>query len=325
MLQPRVGAALLAVQVFFGVHYFVAKLLVQMVPPRAWACVRITGAAALLMGWNLLFRRRHPANRRDLGRLGLYALFGVVLNQVLFVEGLARTTPSHSAVINSLIPVLTLLFALLLGRERPTVGRVASLVVSFASVLLLLGVERFRLEDQLVRGDLLTLANGASFSLFLVLSRDFLRRNDPLAATAWLLLLGAGGILAVGAGPLLQVDFTALPARFWLLAAYAVVFATVLAYFLNYYALRHVDSSMVALFIYLQPPIATTLSMLFLHERPAPRFWVAAAGIFLGLYLAVKSTRPAPSGSRGGGLGEGSPPQLTMSGPSGRRPANPAS
>ena len=33
----------------------------------------------------------------------LYALFGIVINQVLFAEGLARTTPSHSAIINSLI------------------------------------------------------------------------------------------------------------------------------------------------------------------------------------------------------------------------------
>jgi drug/metabolite transporter (DMT)-like permease len=28
--------------------------------------------------------------------------------------------------------------------------------------------------------------------------------------------------------------------------------------------------------------------MLFLHERPTPRFWIAAAGIFLGVYLAVR-------------------------------------
>ena len=41
-------------------------------------------------------------------------------------------------------------------------------------------------------------------------------------------------------------------------------------------ALGLVGLAMVALFIYLQPPIATGLSMLFLHERPGLRFWVAA-------------------------------------------------
>lgn len=294
MLQPRVTLALVLVQVFFGVHYFVVKIILESMAPRAWAALRITGAAAILLAYNLAFLRRHP-QRRDLGRLVVFAFFGVMLNQVLFAEGLSRTTPAHSALINSLIPVLTLGFAILLGQERGSPLRWLSIGVAFASVLVLLGVEDFRLRETWVVGDLLTLANGSSFSLFLVLSRGYLRRTDPLAATSYLLAFGALGILAVGGAPLAATRFEALPGSFPWLAAYAIVFATVLAYFLNYYALRHTDSSMVALFIYLQPPIATALSMLFLGERPAPRFWVATAGIFCGVYLAVRA-RTAPAG-----------------------------
>ena len=292
MTKLKVVGALVLVQVLFGVHYFVAKLLLVMLEPRAWAAVRIVGAAVLLMGYNLLFRRQHPATLADLGRLGIYALFGIVINQVLFVEGLSRTTPSHSAVINSLIPVATLGFALLLGHEQASWRRSLSLLAAFASVLLLLRVESFRLEDRLVVGDLLTLANACSFSLFLVLARGYLRRADPLGATSWLVTLGAVGIVAVAAGPLGRVHFGGLPARFWWLAAYAVVGATVITYWLNSYALRHVESSAVALFIYLQPPIATVLSAVFLHERPTLRLALSGAGIFLAVYLAVSEKAP---------------------------------
>ena len=97
MLRPKVALALASVQIIFGIHYFVAKLILQMVPARAWAAMRIACAAVLLMSYHLATRQRRPA-RRDLARLALYALFGVVLNQWFFVEGLARTTPSHSAV-----------------------------------------------------------------------------------------------------------------------------------------------------------------------------------------------------------------------------------
>ena len=288
MLQPRVGVALALVQVFFGIHYFAAKIILQMMPPRAWASVRIVGAATLLLVYNLLFVRRAPRSFGDVARLAVFALFGVVLNQILFVEGLSRTTPAHSSIINSLIPVMTMGIALLAGQERATVARGIALGVSFASILLLLGVENFRVENELVVGDLLTLANGLSFSIFLVISHGFLKRTDPLAATSHLLVLGAIGILIAGAEPLSKVDFGTLPPQFWWLAAYAIVFATVLAYFLNYYALRHTDSSMVALFIYMQPPIATALSMIFLGERPGPRFWIAAAGVFVGVFLSVR-------------------------------------
>jgi drug/metabolite transporter (DMT)-like permease len=296
VLRPRVFLALATVQVVFGVHYFVAKLILESLPPRAWAALRILGAAVVLSLLALALGRRPVRRAADLARLALYALCGVVANQLLFIEGLARTTPAHSAVINSLIPVWTLVLSLVAGRERPSRDRVAAIAVSLGSVLVLLGVEDLRFENALVVGDLLTLANGLSFATFLVLSHDFLRRHDPLAATAALFGFGALGILPIGAGPLAAVDLVALPPLVWGLVAYAVLFATVLAYFLNYYALRHTDSSMVALFIYMQPPIATALSMAFLHERPAPRFWVAAAGVFLGVFLAVRGRRGgAPS------------------------------
>lgn len=299
MPQLKVFVALVLVQIFFGVHYFVAKIVLTMMPARAWASLRIVGAATLLVLYNLLFLRRGPATRADLGRLALFALLGVVINQVLFAEGLSRTTPAHSAIINSTIPVLTLGFAILLGREKTTSRRIASIVVAFASVLLLLQVESFQVREEWVLGDLLTLANATSFSLFLVLSREFLRRTHPLAATSWLLGLGALGIVAVGAPQLQEVSFPALPGRFWLLSAYVIVFPTALAYFLNYYALRHVESSMVALFIYLQAPIAALLSYAYFGERPTGRFFIAAAGIFLGVFLAVANGGQRSKEARG--------------------------
>jgi len=283
----RVFGALVLVQVIFGVHYFVAKLALTMMPPRAWSALRILGGAGLLVLFNALFLRRRPHGAGDLARFALFALLGVVINQVLFAEGLSRTTPSHSALINSVIPVATLGFALLLRQERGTRRRLTSILVAFAGILVLLRVESFRIQEEWVLGDLMTLANASSFSLFLVLSRDTLRRTHPLAATSWLLGLGALGIVAVGGGQLAAVDFGALPARFWALAAYVIVFATALAYFLNYYALGHVDSSLVALFIYLQAPLATLLSYVYLGERPEPRFFVAAAAIFSSVFLAV--------------------------------------
>ena len=92
--------------------------------------------------------RRPLPNRRTCLQLAWFALFGAVLNQIFFVEGLSRTTPAHSAIINSLIPVLTLSGAILLRRERATVGRVVAIAVAFASVLVLLRVESFRSDNR---------------------------------------------------------------------------------------------------------------------------------------------------------------------------------
>ena len=116
----RVLAALTLIQVFFGVHYLAGKIVLKEVPPRAWVVIRVAGAAVLLVGTARALHRRFPRALRDLALLAVFSLFGVAINQVCFVEGLARTTATHSSIINTLIPAWTLLFAVLLGREALT-------------------------------------------------------------------------------------------------------------------------------------------------------------------------------------------------------------
>lgn len=287
--RAAVAAALLAVQLFFGLHYLAAKLILAEIPPRAWASIRITAAAAILLGIVRGLGRRWPSSRADLRRLALYSVFGVVINQLCFVEGLKRTTPTHSALINTTIPVWTLLIAVFAGRERPSGRKLLALTVSLAGVLLVIwpsgGIGS---ADDTLPGDLLTLANSLSFSTFLVMSRDLLVRTDPLAATAVLMTFGAAGILLLGAGSLAAFDPSGVSGTTWALAVFVILFATVLTYVLNYWALARVESSVVALFIYVQPLVAAALSAALLGERPAPTVLAGGAMIFAGVFLALR-------------------------------------
>ncbi len=67
---------------------------------------------------------------------------------------------------------------------------------------------------------------------------------------------------------------------------------TVLAYFINYWALRHAASSLVAFFVYLQPLVAATFAAIFLGEAITVHlllsFLLVAAGIGL---VALKARR----------------------------------
>ena len=58
-----------------------------------------------------------------------------------------------------------------------------------------------------------------------------------------------------------------------------------LVYFLNNWALRHTHSSQVALYIYLQPVVATGLSSYQGTDEPDLRFYLAASLVFCGLVL----------------------------------------
>lgn len=285
----RVASVLVLVQVFFGLHYLMAKVLLETIPPRVWAPLRVAGAAAILLVAAAALKRPFPTGRRDLGTLALFSIFGVVINQICFVEGLHRTTPTHSALINTWIPVGTLLFAVLLGRESMSWRKGASLLLALAGVLLVIRPDRPATGGATLTGDLLTLVNGTSYAFFLVISKRMLSRSDPLAATAVLLIFGTIGIGLVGLPSLATFDPAAVPWTIWGLGALIVLFPTAGAYFLIYWALARAESSLVALFIYLQPLIAGILSAAVLGERPAISTYLGAALLFAGVGIATRA------------------------------------
>lgn len=283
--------ALAGVQVVFGTHYVAGKMVLEHIPALPWAALRVTGAAALLLLLVAVRREPIPTDRLTLQRFAGFAVLGVVINQVCFVLGLSRTTPIHSSLINSSIPILTLLLAILGGRERVTLRRAAGFAVALAGVLVLLRVWSFDTGSPLVRGDLITLVNSLSFSAFLVVSKPQLERTPALPATCLLFVLGAPMVAGVAAPGLAALDFAAVPASVWLLAAYIVVFPTVLAYFVNYWALRRAASSLVAFFVYLQPLAAASFAATFLDEAITIHLIVSFLLVAGGIALVARNRR----------------------------------
>jgi len=280
-------AALVLVQILFALHYVAAKTLLAHVPAAAWAALRVLAAAALFLAWYAVRGPRRIA-RGDHARLAGLALLGIVFNQICFTEGLARTTASHSALINTTIPVATLLFAILLGRERARPGALVGVVVAMAGVLVLLRVDDVPWGAEWLVGDLLTQINAASFSLFLVLSRDTVRRLGPTASTAGFLCWGSLGIALYGGPAIARLDVSAVDGRLLLIAVYIVVFATVVTYLLNSWSLARVEPSRVALYVYLQPVLTAALAVAWLGERVTARLVVSSVLVFAGVLLASR-------------------------------------
>ena len=290
--RVRVIAALTLIQVFFGVHYLAGKIVLQEIPPRAWALIRVVGAALLLLAMARALGRRFPRAPRDLVLLALFSFFGVALNQVCFVEGLSRTTAIHSAIINTLIPAWTLFFAVLLRRESPTTRKAASLLLAIAGVLLVIRPERATFSSATFVGDLLTMLNSMSYSFFLVVSKRTMHRVDAMAATALMFAFGAVPIALFGGSALARFDFGSVSALAWFWAGFIVFFPTAGAYVLISWTLARAEASLVALFVYTQPVIATILGIWFQHETLTKRTLAGALLIFAGVYLALRLPRP---------------------------------
>ena len=289
--RARLLAALLSIQILFGVHYLAGKIVLHEIEPRAWAVIRVGTSAILLVALATGMRRRFPRAPRDLAVLAVFALFGVAINQVCFVEGLSRTTAIHSAIINTLIPAWTLFFAVVLGRESISAVKGASLALALTGVLLVIRPERASLDSKSFVGDLLTLTNSISYSFFLVVSKRTMHRVDPFAATALMFVFGTLPIALFGGAALMRLDPGAVSTAAWAWAAFIVVFPTAAAYVLISWTLARAEASLVALFVYVQPIVATVLGIVFEGEHLTLRTMAGALLIFGGVFVALRAPR----------------------------------
>lgn len=311
--------SLLAVQLFFASFSPVGKIALRALPALALATVRVTLAAAVLALIWAAWRQLVPAARAervaagDALRLGLYSLFGVTANQLLFLAGLARTTATSALVLGTSIPVFTAVGALLLGRERATRLKLAGLAVALGGALALTSASHAGEGSGALVGNLLILVNSLSYAIYLVISREVLQRMSPL--TAMTIVFGCGALFvdlvvgAAGALGLVPFHLRDLPAMVGGLGSepraaliYIVAVPTVAAYLLNAVALRAVPASLVAIYIYVQPVIGAALAALLLGERPTMATLLAAGAIFAGIALvnldAQRRARVATSAAR---------------------------
>jgi drug/metabolite transporter (DMT)-like permease len=293
--------ALLAVQLCFGSFPIFGKLALAEMEPLVLAAFRAAAGAAAL---TLLARLLDPGpafDAKDRRTLAVLAFFGIVANQVLFIFGLSKTTATNATLLTAMTPILTPLAASILSEQRPARRRLLGVPVALAGLLWLLDVSRFDFGDRTFLGNVLILLNALSYSVFLVLARDILRRHSAVRVTAAIFRYAALPVVLVALPGLLRFRPAALSARAWTGVAGTVLLATVVSYALNAWALARTGAATTAMFIYVQPLVAMTLAKVVLGESPSPRTATAAALIFAGIALATwPARRPRPgTGGRG--------------------------
>jgi drug/metabolite transporter (DMT)-like permease len=282
-----VHLAMVTVQFLFASLTVAAKFVLPGIPPSGIVYCRITGAALAFVIIKAMTVREEVTDRRDLFALAGLSLVGVVLNQLFFLEGVKRTTAINANILITTIPAFTLAIAIALKRERASAAKVLGIACAAAGALYLIGLDRLRLNPETAFGNALIVVNTSLYAFYLVLSKRLLERYHPVTVVTYVFLFGALLIAPFGVTALRGVHFASQPASVVIGLVYIVIFPSILAYYLSVWALRRTASSLVAMYVYLQPLMTALGAPLILHERVTARGGLAAVLIFTGLALAT--------------------------------------
>jgi drug/metabolite transporter (DMT)-like permease len=228
--------------------------------------------------------------REDLPLLVGCALLGVAANQLLFINGLARTGAINANILGTVVPVFTASVAMLLGRERFRTSRAVGIAIALAGALVIFGIGRLSFDRQHLGGNGLILANSLCYATYLVLVRDLSPRAPPMTLVALLFAISVPAVLPFGVPAWIRFA----PHVRWRdigLLVYLVAVPTVGAYSLLQAALAEAESSLAAVYIYLQPIVATLGAVWLLNERLTHNLVTGGALILGGLAITMISER----------------------------------
>lgn len=278
--------AVLGANLIYGINYVVAKgIMPDFLQPRAIIFLRVIGAT--LIFWLVsLFFSSEKVERSDLLKLAFASVFGVVINQIMFFEGLNLTTPINASIIMVCVPIAVMVFSKLIHNERLSLIRIIGILLgtSGAAILIMNG-GKFVLSASTSIGNLLIVLNASSYALYLVLIKPLMMKYRAITVMKWIFLFGTIGVLPFTTHIALASDWDLIPLNIWMSIGYVIIFSTVLAYFLNNFSLSSISPTANSAFIYMQTVFAAIVAVFFGKDHPTLRMLLPVILIFIGVYL----------------------------------------
>lgn len=298
--QLKGHLSIAAAYTIFGLNLVFCKDIANSgaVSPYVLFTLRAIGASALF--WLLsLFTPKERVERKDYWKIAAASLVGLFIPQMTFLMAITMTSAIDTAIIGTLGPVFTMIFAFLFLREPITGKKAGGVALSFAGILFLIfnSVHEGGAAATSPWGVALLLVNSLSFSLYLGLFRPLISKYSVITFMKWSFLFSLIVSLPISAKGLVTTDYAAIPWNVLWEIGYLIFFATFVAYFLIPYGQKFIRPTLVSMYSYLQPIIAAIVSILAGVDTLSWQKILASVLVVGGVILVSRSRAAKPLSS----------------------------
>jgi drug/metabolite transporter (DMT)-like permease len=289
--RPRFSASndllVLCAVVIWGINFSVLKVALEYFSPLAFNAVRFSLATLLMLAALRWQRESLAVSRADLLAVIGLGLLGHTFYQLIFINGMARTSPANASILMATSPIFVVIYGRILGFERTNRAVWAGILVSFAGILMLVlgGESSLSLGGNTVLGDLLILGAAMLWAGYTTASKPLLARYTPLKLTTSSMVFGTIPLVLVSLPAVAQQDWGIPTNAAWLGLLYSAVFSVAIGYVAWYTSVRRVGSARTAIFSNLTPVVSVVVAWLFLGDRLSPLQLAGGLVVLAGLLL----------------------------------------
>lgn len=279
----------LSANILWGLMAPIGKSALAEFSPLSVTTFRMVGAAACF--WLLsLFCKREQVDHRDMLKIFFASLFALVFNQGVFIFGLSLTSPIDASIVTTTLPIVTMIVAAVYLKEPVTNKKVLGIFVgAMGALILILSSQSAAGGGSSIWGDLLCLTAQISFSIYLTVFKGLSQRYSPITLNKWMFVYASMCYIPFSYHDVAAIDWNGISTAAWLQVGYVVVGGSFLAYICIMTAQRLLRPTVVSMYNYMQPIVASIVTIIIGLGTFNLEKGIAIALVFLGVYIVTQS------------------------------------
>jgi drug/metabolite transporter (DMT)-like permease len=280
---------LAVVTLVYGANYvFIKFISPDPLGPSGLVLIR-TLMAAVFFWVAGLFIKKQKIDKEDWGKIILCAICGSAFNQLCFFQGAVNTSPIDASLIMTSNPIIVLLFATLILKEKLSNTKIIGIILGAAGAIYIITQKEGGNASSSFYGNSMIFINSILFGLYIVIVKPLITKYNTILLMKWIFLFGLIILLPFGYEETMRCDWN-FSNKVWWAFIYSSAIVTFLGYVPNILALRWVSSSLVSSYLYIQPVVAISMAYWLFGETLSLSSILAATLIFVGVYLVGKDS-----------------------------------
>ncbi|HTF80801.1 MAG TPA: DMT family transporter [Cytophagales bacterium] len=285
----KVHALLFSVCISNALNYSISKIVMDgFVDPMSVIFIRIFCTSVFFWIMSMLLQIKETVAVSDYKRLVVCSLLGISCNQLMFYNGLHRTTPINASVMTLMSPIIIFLVTHFVVKEKSAWWQMLGVLLAGVGAALLLFGKGVAFGRDTFVGDMLILGNSTVYAIFVVLVTPLMRKYHPVTVMKLVFTLAMPVVFPLTYSKLGEAHWGQMTLVPWLSLLFIIIFGTIYNYYVNTWSLRHVSPSVNGGYIYSIPFLATIFAIIMDKDVLTVEKLLYGALIFTGVYLVSR-------------------------------------
>lgn len=266
----------------WGSLYVVSKFALSKIPVFTVSLIRYS-IAVIFLFIIIHFKKLGKIQKEDYKYIVIIGFMGYFVSLGAQLIGTKLAGASMASLINSMNPVFITLAASVILKEKFTLKKAVSIILSLFGVYIIVGGN---VEGQ-VAGIFVSLGSVVLWSVVSVYVRKISQKYPPLLITAYGMLVAVICNIPISIGEIVSGQNVSIDKSAILALVYMGIFCTGIAHLLWNQSLSMIEAGVCSAFYPIQPLVSVVLGIIFLHEIITSSFVIGCVIIVVGVLLCI--------------------------------------